>query len=590
MGAEEAASPSVFRVLAVAPLSGDSESKSAVLAVDKDGFDESVGRVAPTLSFRVPAPAGTGDPEIDVALRFESWRDLTPIGVAEQVPVLRGLLEARGLADRHQKGEIDEAGLGEGLRAALPAGLAEGLLARGESGSSGAGGGASSDSGAAPAPAGGESSSSGLDSILDMVETAKPAPRAGAASVAGSIAGAVAAGNRRRRAGAAARGLAGDIDRLLGIHLDAIFHEPAFRELESAWRGLRFLVQRSDFREPIELHVASAGIDGAAEAIRTAGAEEDYDLVVTGFELDSSPRDFELAQAIAEAGAEIQTPVLLGLRPEFFGLETWAELERARAPFATFEEEPYAVWRSLRGDDRSRFIVLLANRVALRAPFGADGERARDIAYEERDAAGGLFGAAAWAIASILVRAFARTGATVQIAGTRHGLVSDLPLLQVGDQRALPVEGGFGNDRREDLQKIGLSVLAGYQRDVAFAGALRMFRRPERYPDEEATADAAQQVTLAYQLFATRFVKFLARTLPELIGIASRDEAVATLRSQVVAFLTTPSIQCPPDHVGIGMDENPDDASLTDVILRVQPELMIAGRPVNVMLGFSLRL
>jgi type VI secretion system protein ImpC len=482
---------------------------------------------------------------------------------------------------------VDAAALGEGLRGLLPAALAEGLLARDE-------GAAASGSGGGPAPtsadAGAESSSGGLDSILDMVDTGPARPRAGAASVAGKIAGAVASRNRRRQGSPAARGLVGDLDRLIGLHLDAILHEPAFRELETAWRGLRFLVKRTDFREPLELHVAAADVDGAPDAIRAAGAEEDYDVVVTGYELDASARDFERVHALAEAAAEIQSPALVGLQPAFFGLLSWAELEKARAPFATFEEGPYDAWRSWRGDDLSRFTVLCANRFALRAPFGADGERPRDLVYEERGEGAGLFGPAAWAIASILVRAFARTGGTVQIAGTRHGLVSDLPLVEVGGQRALPVEGGFGTERREDLEKMGVAALAGYQRDVAFAGPLRTFRRADRYPDEEATADAAQQVTLAYQLFATRFVKFLGRTLPELIGMGSREEAEATLRQRVCAFLTTPSVSCPPDHVGIAMEDDPDDASVTNVTLRVQPELQVAGRPVNVMLSFGLRL
>jgi len=588
MAAESSSQLPVFRVLAVAPLAGQAESKTGPAAVDKDRFDEAIARIAPRLAFRIPGPAGAGDPEIDVALRFESWRDLTPIGVAEQVPLLRALLEARGLAERHQKGDLDRAGMGEGVRSLLPPAMAEALLAR-------AGRSDEASAGAGPAPPSGKPADRGeeggsLDSILDMVSTERPAA-AGAPSAASRLAGAVVASHRnRRRTTPTGSGLVADIDRLLGVHLDAILHHPEFRELETAWRGVRFLVQRTDFREPIELQLAASRVDDVADVIHSAGAEDDYDVVVTSYELDSSARDLERARAIAEAGHEIQTPVLLGIAPEFFGLASWSELERARAPFATFDTPAYSAWRSLRSDDRARFVVMLANRVALRAAYGADGERARELDYEERGDGSGLFGPAAWAVASVLVRAFARTGACVQIAGTRHGLVSDLPLVSDGGDRALPVEGGFGNERREDLEKIGMSVLQGYQRDVAFVGPLRTFRQPDRYPDADATADSAQQVTLAYQLFATRFVKFLGRTLPELIGMASRDEAVAALRSRVVGFLTTPAHKCPPDHVGIAMEVNPDDAALTDVTLRAQPELVIAGRPVNVMLGFSLRL
>lgn len=41
-------------------------------------------------------------------------------------------------------------------------------------------------------------------------------------------------------------------DRVLGKQMDAIFHQPAFQELESSWRSLELLVDRTDFRENIE--------------------------------------------------------------------------------------------------------------------------------------------------------------------------------------------------------------------------------------------------------------------------------------------------------------------------------------------------
>jgi hypothetical protein len=121
-------------------------------------------------------------------------------------------------------------------------------------------------------------------------------------------------------------------------------------------------------------------------------------------------------------------------------------------------------------------------------------------------------------------------------------------------------------------------------------GALRTFRKPERYGDAEASADAAQHTTLAYQLFASRFVKFLGRAVPELIGAGSAEEAGGRLRDAVVRFVSTPEHELRPDHVGVQTRPNRDDASLTDVVLRIQPDLVIAGRPVNVMLQFSLRL
>jgi hypothetical protein len=42
--------------------------------------------------------------------------------------------------------------------------------------------------------------------------------------------------------------------------------------------------------------------------------------------------------------------------------------------------------------------------------------------------------------------------------------------------------------------------------------------------------------------------------------------------------------------VGVAAKPNADDPALTDLKLRVGPEMRIAGRDVNVMLAFSARL
>jgi len=176
------------------------------------------------------------------------------------------------------------------------------------------------------------------------------------------------------------------------------------------------------------------------------------------------------------------------------------------------------------------------------------------------------------------------------VRGTRNGLVQDLPLLAGPDDRPAPVEGVFNNERREDLERTGLAAVQLYQRDIAFVGTLRTFRKPGRYPDAEASADSVQHVTLAYQLFATRFVKFLGRLLPELMGLGDPAAASRQLAEAVLSFVSTPVHPLQRDHMAISLSQNPDDATITDVSLRIQPELMIASRPVNVLLNFSLRL
>jgi len=47
----------------------------------------------------------------------------------------------------------------------------------------------------------------------------------------------------------------GELDQRLGKQLDAILHNDDFQKLEGAWRGLSFLVNRTDFAENIRVEM-----------------------------------------------------------------------------------------------------------------------------------------------------------------------------------------------------------------------------------------------------------------------------------------------------------------------------------------------
>lgn len=570
---------SLLRVLVLGDFAGASPHPDGVLRIDKDHFDDVLGRIHPTLRLAVANRVGARGAELDLSLGFKAFRDLQPAGLVAQVPGLQALQETRELAAQLGSGELDAAGFRARAAERLPEPLVEALAARLEPH-------AAPPRPAAPGAPPATEGTGAVDAILDLVE--QPARTDDVRAATRQLVGAVAGRGRRGRPGPA-DAIAADLEGSLGAQLDEILHQPAFRALEASWRGLKLLVDRTDFREPIEVWVRSAGVDDAPAALEEEASREDYDVVLADYELDASARDRERAAALAAAGLAAQTPVVTALAPAFLGLGSWSDLRKARGPHATFEESTYDAWRSFREREEARWLVLVVNRPVLRAPYGPEGERARGVPYAEGGERAGCLGSGVWAVGASLTRAFARTGACVQVSGTRHGLVPDLGLVP-SDGTPAPVEGVFSNERREDLERIGLAVVQQYQRDIAVLGPLHTFHRPERYPQPERTADAAQQVTLAYQLYASRFAKFLGRVLPELIGLESAERVAHELRSHVVKFLSTASKPLDPQRVGVSAAPNEDDPTLTDLKLRVAPELKIAGRDVNVMLAFSARL
>ncbi len=569
-----------LRVLVIGEFAGESAAPSPAVPVSAEGFDAALAALAPALRMEVPDRIA-GGPPLDLPLRFTRLADFGPAGLVERIPSLTRAREARELGVALSRGELDAAGFLSRARVLVPPALLAVLEARLAMAPA-----APATSGTPPR-AGARDSGASVESILAQVGT----PAAGEArDAARRLVDSLASRGTRAPAGPAGAAIA-ELDDRIAAQLDAILHAAPFRRLEAAWRALRLLVARTDFRKPIELRVLAAAQDVAPAALRDAAAADalDFDLILAGYELDASARDHARARELALAGEETQTPVVVALRPEFFGLDSWAALRKARAPHATFEEAAYAAWRSLAEDDVARWLVLVANRVVLRAPFGRGAESARGLEYEE-SGAHALFGNPVFAVGAVLTRAFARTGHCLQISGTRNGLLSDLALVPAQDGDApTPLEGSFGNERREDLERIGIGALQVYQRDIAFVGALRSFRRPPRFPDAQATADAAQQVTLAYQLYASRLAKFLGRSVPELVGLEGPDAVAHALKGRLVKFLSTPEGPFNPQRVGVRAAADPEDPGRTIVKLRVGPELTIGGREVNVLMEFALR-
>ena len=554
-------------------------SKSVRYAVDRERFDDVLAAIHPALELEVPDSLADGPPR-RVSLRFDSWRDFSPAGLVARIPELA---RAHELLDRLARGEKDGASVANAAAGIASVDWIERVRASSER----------SQPVSAPDPVvarDGVGTDRGADGILDLIDTGEDRSfgvRDVARDVVDDLTRQIAPAERAARGVPIPADAVAELQGRLDAQLEAILHAPGFVELERAWSGLRWLVHQVDFREDTLLEIVPSSSEDAAEAVTGLGEGDDVDLVIAAYEYDSTARDFERVQDLGRAGETIQTVVVTNLASAYFDCESWDGLGKGQSPRTRFGSDALSAWRSLRDKEESRWLVLVANRLAIRGRY-APGELAtRGVRFTE-SAPGGLLAPAAWGVIAVVARSWARTRNFTQISGTRNGLIPDLPLLTLSS-RPVPVEGLFGNDRREDLESFGVTTVQFYRGDVAFVGAVRTFRSAEKFAEQESTADSAQQVTLAYQIIASRLVKLLGRVVPSLVG-QSREEAERSLREAVLAHFSRPGKPLGPDHVGVGMEDYPEDPTLTLVRLRVQPEVTIGGRPVNVLLNFGVGL
>ena len=130
-----------------------------------------------------------------------------------------------------------------------------------------------------------------------------------------------------------------ELDETLSRQINDILHHDKFQQLESAWRGLRLLIDRTDFRENIRIELLSVSKADLRDAIynqvfmpeHQEVSETPLSVVIADYEFNQTPEDIELLTDIAEMAASIQVPFISSMGPVFFGVETAAEMEMGTA-------------------------------------------------------------------------------------------------------------------------------------------------------------------------------------------------------------------------------------------------------------------
>ncbi|WP_420995088.1 type VI secretion system contractile sheath large subunit [Cupriavidus sp. 30B13] len=242
-----------------------------------------------------------------------------------------------------------------------------------------------------------------------------------------------------------------EIDRKLGHQMDAILHQKPLQELESAWRGLRLLVDRTDFRENIKIEVLHATKEellddfesagditrsGLYKHIYTAGygqfGGEPVAAVVSNYTFGPSAPDIRLLSHAASVGAMAHAPFLAAAGAEFLNIASFQELPNLKEVKDIFEGPRFAKWRGLRDSEDARYLGLTMPRFLLRQPYDPLENPTRSFAYRETidgEHDNYLWGNTSYLLASRITDSFARYRWCPNIIGPQSGgAVDDLPV------------------------------------------------------------------------------------------------------------------------------------------------------------------
>lgn len=413
----------------------------------------------------------------------------------------------------------------------------------------------------------------------------------------------------------------GQIDQKLSMQLDEILHHEKFQKLESAWRSLKFLVDRTDFKKNVKIDVLDVSKDDLSEDFEDAPETiqsglykqvyteeydtpggEPYGAIVSNFDFGSSPAEVGLLQEISKVSASCHCPFLGGATPRFFGKESVQDLPKIEDLHTYMERSEFLKWNSFRQTEDSRYVGLVLPRFLLRLPYGEDSQPVKEFNYEEGvtgDEHGKyLWGNASFAFAANMVRSYVDNGWCVQIRGPEAGgKVEDLPIhmfdVGKGKQMKIPTEILIPETREFEFAQEGFIPLSFYKnRNYACFFSANSAQKPEEYDDPTVTANMRINSRLPYIFLVSRIAHYLKVLQRENIGSTKSKKVLQDELQGWINGLVTEMNDPGPELIAthplkaaeVTVDEVLDNPGFFRVGLAVMPHFQIEGIDINLSL------
>jgi type VI secretion system protein ImpC len=277
-----------------------------------------------------------------------------------------------------------------------------------------------------------------------------------------------------------------EIDAKLSRQMDEILHNADFQALESSWRGLKLLVDRTNFRENVKLEIINASkqdlLDdfedspeitqsGLYKHIYTAEygqfGGQPVGALIANYFFDPSSPDIKTLQYVASVATMSHAPFIAAAGPKFFGLESFTGLPDLKDLKDHFEGPQFAKWQSFREQEDARYVGLTLPRFLLRNPYDPEDNPVKSFVYKENVANSHehyLWGNTAYTFASKLTDSFAKFRWCPNIIGPQSGgAVEDLPLHHfesMGEiETKIPTEVLVSDRREYELAEEGFIAL-----------------------------------------------------------------------------------------------------------------------------------
>ena len=363
------------------------------------------------------------------------------------------------------------------------------------------------------------------------------------------------------------------LDEVLSRGVDVVLHHPRFQGLESAWRGVAWLLEQAGVGSATVVRLFDARW---SELAREFDRSPDFDsgvlfqrvyedefgtpgglplsMIVGLYEVTHRPGpgrpidDVAVVRHLARVAAAAFCPIVLAASPVMFGVDALGELDLKQSVGADLRAASHARLRTFQETPESRFIALAAPRMLIRRPW--TGRSAGDCGFRYEEGLGRpLWGPASLALGAVCVRAFEEHHWLAAIRGVltdeaTGGLVpelapDDFPTDRAGVAPKLPLELELSDTLERELVEAGVLCLRRCKHTpfAAFYNLPSAHRPKGAYLSDAANANERLGAMLNYVLCVSRFAHYIKVIARDWIGsIVSAEDCEARLQSWVNRF------------------------------------------------------
>ena len=358
------------------------------------------------------------------------------------------------------------------------------------------------------------------------------------------------------------------LDQLISNQLNEVMHHESFQKLEGSWRGLHYLVNKSETGQRMKIRVLNVSkkdllkdMEKASEFDQSALFKQIYEeefgtfggssygAMIGDYEFSNHPQDIALLEKISQVAAAAHAPFVSAASAGLFNWDSYTELSGPRDLAKIFQGADYAKWRSFRESEDSRYVALALPHILMRLPYGKDNVPVESFAFEEhvdgKDHSKYLWGNAAYALGSRLTESFAKYSWCAAIRGVEGGgLVEGLPVhtfnTDEGDVALkCPTEIAITDRREKELADLGFIPLVHCKgTDYAAFFSTQTANKAKVYDSDAASANARLSSQLQYIMAISRFAHYLKAMMRDKIGsFMSRQNAQDFLNRWIANYV-----------------------------------------------------